>query len=329
MGGSQTSWRRGVAAALTSSVTLLLVGCGSPGRDTLVMADGFDLPGPSASTLHIDSAGRFWVGRSGEIVRIDTDGSRRVHYPTREIDASEYLGAAGSQLYFRTSGSLLSIDLAADSGVLRRPGHAEAAAVDPRGHVVLRTEDAGTVVAHEANGLDPVWGWGAVGAASRALAISPQGDRVYQALAEGESSGSATLLVRDLFTGRILRSIELAEPLQAIVLDSDGDLYAAGWAEGGEGAITKIGWEDGELRSSWRRPFRDLGVDPPVRIAYSPASRTLAVLAVNEEAGLHVLNGETGQTMDRIRGSTRDVAFDPGGSIYLLFPDAIRRLEKR
>jgi hypothetical protein len=321
---AQVSLGRGVASLL---IVLVVGGCRRPDPDTLRVADRVPLPTSFASVLVLPD-GSIWLGRPGELVRTDSVGSSRSQVVVPETAIPYAVAHLRDRAYFRAGPSIIVLDATGDSLLLLRgemPG--DPVAVDPRDRFVFRTGAAGAVMAHGTESLDPVWGWGAIGAAATALTVSPEGDRVYLAVAEEEGEG-AELLVRDLQTGRILRRLELPGPAQILLAGPANTLYAASWREDdGGGDVLRLDWEGGSPQISWRRSFDDFGPAAPARLRLSNAGDRLAVLTTRNEDGLHVLDVETGRTVDRLRGVALDVAFDAGDRIVLLTGSELRWLQ--
>ena len=58
-----------------------------------------------------------------------------------------------------------------------------------------------------------------------------------------------------------------------------------------------------------------------------PIGEIAAAAGINEEAGLTLLDGETGSTIANFDRTTRDVTFDELGRLYAVTDSAILRLE--
>jgi hypothetical protein len=316
---------------LGSGVVLLLGavvvgGCRTDDPDSLAVAERVPLPG-SFTSLHIDIGGSAWLGGQSVLVRADLAGRESGRFPIDGSDPPRIAASLLDHLYFRAGPSVLLVDGAAGSllgQASEMPG--EAVAVDWRGRFVFRTGAAGAVLAHDARSLEPLWGWGAIGADGTALGVSPEGDRVYEAVASEDDS--AELLIRDLQTGRILRRFPLADPIRRLIVADARTLYGVGWnGDGSGGALVRLSWKEGHLVNVWRRALGDLHLAGPVLFVLSPRGDRLAILAPDNETGLHVVDVETGRTVDRLRIQARDVAFDPEGRIFLLTPSELLRLE--
>lgn len=314
---------RGMMALL---VAIGLSACRGTDPDTLSIVERIPLPGTFAS-LHIADDGALWLGNSDGIVRTDPTGVVSGRFPFSSGSAPDRIATTASGLYFRSGSAFHLIDPGTDSLLIHRddmPG--DAVAMDPRGRYLFRTGGAGAILAHDAPSLDPIWGWGAIGAEGTAIAVSPQGDRVYEAITDNDDTGE--LLVRDLQTGRVLERLDLPHPVRILLAAEDGSLVGIGWrADGSGGTLFRLAWIGGEIGTVWSRSTGDLGISPPMRLRLSGRGDRLAVLAMNDEAGLHVLDMETGRTVDRLGGRADDVAFDPADRIYLLDSSVVLRVE--
>jgi hypothetical protein len=305
----------------------VLSGCPAPVADTLAVVETLALPGNSFATLHVHAPDAFWIGAPGELVRLDRGGGELARIPV-EAGLPEFVGAAENLVFFRTPTSLLAVDAGAGALLAERPEPPiDAAVLDVRGRYLFRTSGAGAVLGHEPSTLQPLWGWGAVGAPATALGLSPEGDRVYEAIDTREAGRPPELLIRDLQTGRILRRLELVDPIRALAWDQYGRLFALTWGGSLGGDVLAMGWERGEPRTLWRRSLDDFGIDGPARLRLSPSGRLLGILGLESEAGLHVLDVETGETLETLRGAAFDLAFGPADEIYLLQSSELWRVE--
>lgn len=96
---------------------------------------------------------------------------------------------------------------------------------------------------------------------------------------------------------------------------------------GGGAEAVGFDWREGDLREVWRTGLGGAGSGEPLRIRLDPAGRTAAVISRNEEAGLHLLEVETGRVVDRLAAPFLDADFDPEGRLWALYPGELRRLE--
>jgi hypothetical protein len=318
------SWRIGAGAVALATV---ITGCPRPDLDTLAIVDRITLPPGAFTSVHIDLPDAIWLAGAGEIVRMDAAGQEVARISVPEDATAEVIGAHDDRLYFQTPRAILLVD-AAESRVVaeRQQMAAEAFVADLRGRFVLGTSGAGAVIGHHPESLEPTWGWGAVGAAGAALALSPEGDRVYQAISPADG-GEPELLVRDVQTGRIVRRRELADPPVAVVAGGSLTVFVLEADGEGGGGVEALRWRGGELETLWRRSLGDLGIRGSARIRISPDRSRLAVLGLQNDEGLHVLDGETGDKVGRLRGDPLDVRFGPAGEIFLLYRGELTRVE--
>jgi len=305
---------------------LSIFGCRPADRDTLVTVR--TIPVPEAFTsLHVDGAGFFWLGGGGEILKLDPDGRELARLRVPEASNAELADFHADRLYFRTPSSILLVD-ARESRLLVEnadlgAGHFLA---DVRGRFVLRTAGEGAVIAHDPLTLEPVWGWGAVGARATALALSPEGDRIYLALG-ARAEGGPELLVRDVQTGRVLRRRVLRDSASVVIAGGPSMVFAFESDARGGGQLEALQWRAGELEPVWSRSQGELRIDGSARMRLSRDGRRLAVLGLQKEEGLHLLEVEAGRYTGRLRGNARDVAFGPAGEVYLLYSGELRRVE--
>lgn len=317
-----------------ATVTLLFLGlggCRSYFADTLEVVQRIPLPDSTATILLMDSGERFWVGAPGRITGVDSTGSIVAEVVLPTTSPLDWVAASPARLYFlagRALGNAALPDRGSSSVVgpqivsLEVP--ADAVALDPRDRYVFRTAEYGSLIAHDADTMQPLWGWGAVGGPATAITSTPGGERVYMGIAR---ENGAELLGRDAQTGRTLRRMNLPHAPRALFTGPDGSVYALGWDDEGEGSVLGLRWNGGELEVAWRRSLGDLELRPPLRADLSPSGRLLAILSVRDEAGLQIIDVEAGETVDRLRTLALDLAFDGLDRIFLLAAGEIRRLE--
>lgn len=276
----------------------------------------------AAETFSIGDDGRQWLGVSGSVGIRDPGGALvTLRVPGTEAPAVE--GWIEGSAYLR-SGDTLSVMPADGDSVTAVRGDfgANPLLVDVRGRALLQGARSGAVLAHDPRTLAPVWAWAALGSATTALAGSPEGDRVYQALAS--SGGDARLLIRDLQTGRELASVELPAPLALLAAGADGTLYGMA-REGRRAAIVALRPARNDLELVWRRVLPMSGEADAVRLAV--AGQRLAVWGLGPRVGLRLLATRTGEIVARTRVDPRDAAFGRGAELWALYPGEIRRLE--
>jgi hypothetical protein len=187
---------------------------------------------------------------------------------------------------------------------------------------VLQGARTGAVLAHDAGSLETVWAWAALGAPTTALAVSPEGDRLYQALDDDDDEPQ--VLIRDLQTGRELGRLEMDFLLQELVAAEDGTLYGVG-RDGRRAVVVALRPGGGELEPLWRRSLALTEALPRLRIAVSEGR--VAVWGRGPREGLRVLDTAEGDILARTSTDPSDFSFGPGGEMWALYPGEVRRLE--
>src|SRR5690606_10352680 len=151
-----------------------------------------------------------------------------------------------------------------------------------------------------------------------ALAFSPEGDRVYQALhAEDEAPH---LLIRDLQTGRSLAVEELPAPFEALVPGAGGLLYGAG-RDGDRIVVTALQVRGDGASREWSRELSVAGDGAP---SIGVARNRVVVWGEGVRWGLVALDGGTGELVARARVPPVDVAIDSAGGLWALYPGVLR-----
>lgn len=305
------------------AVLLLLIVAASCGRDERVLSIGaiHSLPDSTAATLAIDASGRFWLG-SPEAVRLFGPESTRMVVQHAWESSPQVMGRRGEQIYLRV-GDTVFVHGAADNLIARGSFGANPVVVDARGRALLQGASSGAVLAHHPDSLAPIWGWAARATPSTALAVSPEGDRVYHAVI-GEPGGDAQLLVRDLQTGRVLHVMTAAAPLRQLQVDARGWLYALE-GEPGRRAAVALQPGGGEVRVVWRRAIP--GDSDGATLGLAVGDARVAVWGGEGEEGVLLLSAEDGSVLGRAMPAPLDGAFDPDGSFWVLRPGVLHRLE--
>lgn len=274
-----------------------------------------------AATLAVAPGGEVWLGLPGAIQRGGpAQGGGTLALPGEGVPA--LLGWLDERTYLRLGDRVVVVAAGEDSVRAWREGFGEAPVlVDEAGGVLLQGAGSGAVLAHDPDSLAPVWAWPALAERTTAMARSPEGDRLYQALVDAD--GDARILVRDFQTGRTLGTHPLPRPLEDLETGDDGTLY--GVARNGRAAIVALNPRRGELEPVWRTtlPVAEEGVR--VRIAVDRGR--VAVWGLGPRIGLRLLDARTGEILARTRADPLDVAFAPGGALWALFPGELRRLE--
>lgn len=303
---------------------LLIIGTVSCESDERVLSIGaiHPLPDSLATTLAIDEEGRFWLGSREGLRLFEPETTRLVMERTMD-PPPRVIGWRDGLIYLRAADTLF-VQGTADTLVARGSFGSNPVVLDPRGRGLLQGARSGAVLAHHPDTLAPVWGWAARATPSTALAVSPEGDRIYQAVVDNEGD-DAELLVRDLQTGRVLHVMSAAAPLEQLEVDRRGWLYALE-REPGERSVVALQPRGGEVRTVWRREFAADADGRPARLVVG--LDRVAVWGVGEEEeGLLLLSSEDGSVVGRSAPAPLDGAFDPDGSLWVLRPGVLHRLD--
>ncbi len=281
-------------------------------------------PAPAGATLAVDASGRSWLGVPGRLLPLPLSPAERAGPPVavEGEGVPRVEGSVGRRLLLRV-GERLALAEAVDGAVAAARAAPGAFAADPRGRWVYATRPRGGVLGLGPDSLRPAWGWAEAGPATTALAVSPLGDRVYHALAAGaERDAPSRLLVRDQQTGRVLSTVELAEPATALSAGRDGTLYLA-WGEGGRTVAAYRPTAEGAERV-WATTLRWGSGAEGVELRPSPDGRRVAVLSRGEGGGLRLLDALTGSEVGRTKEAPLDAAWGGGGRLLLLYPGEVR-----
>jgi hypothetical protein len=270
----------------------------------------------------VDPAGVHWLGVPGGLLLRDPAGSwREVRWEGEGVP--RVLGWIGGSAYVRAGDVLQVLEAGRDSVAARREGFGSSPLLlDVRGRAVLQAAGSGAVLGHDPTTLEPVWAWAALGSPSGAVAASPQGDRVYHALADDEEG--ARILTRDLQTGRVLASMPIAAPVAVLATDSTGMLFALA-REGRRAEVLALRPDGGELTVVWRRVLR--AAEEAARVRLAVGDGRVAVWGLGPRVGLRLLEGRDGSVLGRSRTDPLDAAFGEDGSLWTLYPGELRRLE--
>ena len=302
-----------------------LTACGEEGN-TPDIARRISLSDSTASSLHALGP-ELWLAGPTRIVHLDSAGQQVAHldFPGTPEAGAEILGDAAGMLFFRVGPALGALAPGRDSLRVGAPiGKTDALTLDPLGRFAYQSGGHGAITAHEAETLRPVWGWPALGGLSEGIALSPEGDRLYQAVAPKD--GQRLLLVRDLQTGRILRQIEVEGEVRRMAMATDGGIYVVE-SHRGDADVVRYTWAGGTLAEQWRTVLSGIEPASNTQLHTAPSGQLLAVLTPENEEGLHILDAETGVMLGQVAGPARDVAFRSTGEILLLVPGEIHQLE--
>lgn len=272
-----------------------------------------------ASALHVGPDGRVWLGGPGWAAALDTSAGAVLRHRDLAGDAAvSVLGISGGRVYLRMPERLVAMDpeLEEVSGE-RKAAPADPFAFDPRRRVVFQGSAGGAVEALGPAGLRARWAWPKLGPPVTALASSPEGDRLYVAMA----GDSAVLLSRDVQTGRVVWRAELPAAATALDVGADGVIYAL-TEEDGDATALALRPSAGGTQPVWRR---SLGLER-ARMRVAPGGGRLVVFSSGEEAGIRVLDTADGAVLRGAESGPLDAGWSAGGELYLLYPGELRVL---
>lgn len=312
-------WRFLLRSSGRLVVAAVVAGCGRS-EDVLSTERVLRLESSAFHTLAVDSLGRFWLGRPGALEVRDTSGATRVAATTGAATPS-VLGWMGGRAYARLGDTVLAVSPDTNSAAARGGMGRNPLVLDVRARHLFQAARSGAVLAHDPATLAPVGGWAALGLPSTALAASPEGDRLYQGVGYGEAA--PRLLSRDLQTGRILGTASFSAPFVALAAGASGDLFGV-VVEDGRGAVMALRPRRGQMEVRWRTSLDDLGLDNPSELRLGSRERRVAVLARGNEAGLRLLDAETGSVLGSAPEGMLDASFGAGDALFLLYPGEIR-----
>lgn len=319
MGGAR---RR--AVRMLSLALLATAGCG-PGDRKLVTARHLRIDVDSASTLHVDSDGRFWIGRPGAAVVLGQGGAELFRVSTPGAAAPEFVASPGGVLYLQAGDTLVAVDASTGARRGARGGFAGVVVrADVRGRYVLQGAASGAVLGFDPATLEPRWGWPSRGAPTTALAAAPEGDVVWQALEVGENAG--LLLERDLQTGRVLEDARMFDRIAALEPTPAGDLVSVIVGTRRVHVIL-LRPRGSSMTQVWRSAL-DLDGSRAVRMRYAAVTGMIAVFTPGSEAGLRVLDAKAGRSRGFTEDAPLDAAFGPDGALYLLYPRQLLRVRR-
>lgn len=298
-------------------------GCRRP-EATVEVGAGRTLPLPapvdSAASIAAAPGGRVWLAAGGRLALLDT---ARAPAPAPvelgTADAARILGSDTAAVYLRAGTRVLAVQ--PDSGRVRarRSGvGADGFAPDPRGRGAFVATRWGGVTGVAPGSLRPLWSWPERGSAGTALAVSPLGDRVYQALGGDEPR----ILVRDAQTGRILAETETAAAVRSLDAGPDGTLYAV-VGEGRRAALSALRPGPAGLAERWDVALRGLELGDSARVVVSPAGGRVALVSREGGGTLRVLDAATGRVVSGETG-VLDAAFAADGSLLVLTAREVR-----
>lgn len=306
---------------LLALLPALWTGCRGTLGDGLGPARVVRLPAEvaDASALHVGPDGHVWLGGPGWAAALDTSARTVVRRRAVPGDAAvSVLGLSGRRVYLRIPDRLLALDAELEeiSGE-REAAPTDPFAFDPRGRAVFQGSGGGAVEALGPAGLRARWAWPKLGPPVTALAASPEGDRLYVAMA----GDSAVLLSRDVQTGRVIWRAELPAPASALAVGPDGVIYALTGEDGDATALALRPAVNGTL-PIWRR---SVGLEG-ARMRVAPRGDRVVVFSSGEEAGIRVLDAADGAVLRAAESGPLDAGWSAGGELYLLYPRELRVL---
>lgn len=300
----------------------VMAACGEAGdrlRTQPVLVHGLSAP----VSLHVDVDGRFWIGTVGAIAVPTGGGSERAMLEVPGDVASELVAASDGALYVRSGDLLARVNRSAPAVSAQRPGFGLAPVLlDVRDRFLLQGAASGAVLGFSPDSLRPVWGWAARGAPTTALAMTLEGDILWQALAPAGTR--ALLLERDVQTGRILDEHRVFGRILSLASTPSGDVLSLS-LDGDRILALRLRPRGDRLTPVWRSTYRLEGEAEPV-VRYASAPDLLAVFRPGSESGLRVVDAEAGRVIGSVDETPLDAVFSPGGDLYVLTPREVRRV---
>jgi hypothetical protein len=306
------------AGRLALAALLLASGC-RPGPLPLPIETVVPLPPEAAGavTLAVALDGALWLGAPGAVAVL-REAAPAVRLPISGSAAPRLLGVAGGRALLATADSLFLLD-AGTGALLGSTAALGPALLDVRGRWVFMGARSGAVMIHETDSLRTISAWPSLDRAATAIAASPEGDRIYLALAEAEGG---TILTRDLQTGRTLRTDAFAAPIRGLAVDVEGRLLAL-LAEGETAEALLLRPWGPRLELLWRDRGRGDPALAAVRLDPAGARSALILPGANGN-GLRALDAETGRLIGSLEEPPLDAAFDSAGRLLLLYPGELR-----
>lgn len=281
-----------------------------------------------ATALWVGTGARLWVATPRGLLGVDTASGRVVaRVSTAGEGIPRVFGSADGRSYAATPGGRLLL-LDAVTGAVRAnregaPGNRYA--LDPAGREVYAATRSGAILGLDPLSLQTRWSWPRLALRTTALAVSPEGDRVYHAVSDPAHGNEDRVLIRDAQTGRVLATQPLPAPLRSLVSGWDGTLFGVSGEEGDESVVALRPGPDGlELR--WRQTARSLELTGPVALRVAPEGARVAVFAPGSGGGVRVLDADTGEPVAAVEEGPFDADFGADGVLFLLYPGEIRIL---
>lgn len=306
---------------LVLSVPLLAGACRRAEHAGVEAERGVPLPAPVDSTASLAAGpdGRLWVAAGGRLLVMDTvPGAPAAGLDLETPGPARVVGRDTAAVYLRAGSRLLAVSTDGARVRGRRNGVGEDGfAADPAGGGYVATRNGGVLVVAPGT-LAPRLSWPERGPPGTALAVSPLGDRVYQALGGDEPA----VLTRDAQTGRVLARTPVGGEVRGLDAGPDGTLYAL-VGEGRRAALAALRPGPDGLEPRWEAALRVLELGDSVRVAVSPAGGRLALVSAEGGGTLRVLDADTGEAVAGERGVV-DAAYAADGTLLLLTPREVR-----
>ncbi|CAN5740826.1 hypothetical protein BH23GEM6_BH23GEM6_07370 [soil metagenome] len=297
---------------------ILAVGC-RPAAPELDVVERFSVS-TSSVTLHVAGDGRLWLGEPGRLMILNGSAAP-VETSVPVGSAPQVVGEAAGKILARAEDRHLFLFDSSTGALIATTELTGQPFMEPRGRWAFIAGPSGEMLVHETDSLTLISAWGAIGVESTAISGSPEGDRIYQAVA---SDAGVIILTRDLQTGRILRSSAMAAPITSLAADRSGNLLAVLGEQGNTAILSLRPW-GAEMQLRWRERVAIESVGTRIRIS-SDGNRVAILPPDDEKFGLRVLDAETGGVIGSMAEKPLDAQFDTQGRLLLLYPGEIRIL---
>lgn len=320
---SAISGRRTLSAAV-ALVLLAALSTACKRQDTLQPVESIAVGEATLGDL-LGGPTRVWLSDWRRPIALNPDSGMAHAADIALAPGTRVLGEVGRRLVLFAGDVVLALnpDSVARDTLLRG---VEAALLVPEAGILLQSIRRGEIVVSPLPDMKPAWGWPDIGATTTALALSPEGDRIYQAVDSGDGDQPARLLIRDRLTGRIVGGIDLDVPFRALTSTTAGDLIGVAWdGERSNASVERLGWGGGGLHKTWSAYLPAPASVEALAFAISTDGRRVAVGGGNEEAGLTLLDGETGFIIADFDTATRSAFFDERGRLYAITDAAVLR----
>jgi len=308
------------------TVSTELWGAERPAAPVLVRSLTLPSALPAGSTMNAGADGTLEIGRGGRVLAIDPESGVLLWESDLETQSgARVLGRGGERLYVRAGAELITLD--ADGEIrMRRDRLATAiVALDPFVRHVYTATETGAVIGLDPRLLRPRWAWPRLGRAATAMAVSPEGDRLYLALAPTAVGGESQVLVRDVQNGRVLHESTLPGAVRDLRVAANGVVFAmVGTGAGAEIHALRPGPEG--LTAHWRRSADEWGLGAGAQLRVDHDGHRLAAFAAGPGGGLRMLDAESGDPIGDAMPAPIDAGFGANGTLFVLFAREIQVL---